>query len=373
MRSFTEDDSDTIYRNLNSIDASSSDTFHKSTQTSYDKFILGAKVDTMILRNNLKLTTDHWSCSTETKPAVNNPMDVMFILDNEVKCKYFIGLTPRQFWSLYEFLGEAKFELQYWNGKNKHSGRICKLSVYAQLFITLMRLRRGFNVYTLAHFYDVSEYLIRTVFTTWIMFIYHHFNDLRYRMFPERQKFARTLPKVFRPFKSIRASVDCTEFKCEMPRNYSQQGNLYSSYKSHCTMKCLIAVNPNGAACFVSDLYEGSITDVEIFKQCGIMNHINPNDAFLVDKGFTIQHLLLSKQATTFIPPFLGKRDKFTREEVLLTKQITKARIHVERFNERLEKFRLLDRVIPLSLTPIASQLVFVGCCIVNFQDCLCK
>ena len=50
-----------------------------------------------------------------------------------------------------------------------------------------------------------------------------------------------------------------------MPRNYSKQGNLYSSCKSHCTMKCLLAVNSNGAACFVSDLFEGSISDVDIF------------------------------------------------------------------------------------------------------------
>ena len=53
-----------------------------------------------------------------------------------------------------------------------------------------------------------------------------------------------------------------------MPRNYSQWGNLYSSCKSHGAMKCLIAVNPNGAACFMSDLFEGSISDVDIFDQC---------------------------------------------------------------------------------------------------------
>ena len=138
-------------------------------------------------------------------------------------------------------------------------------------------------------------------------------------------------------------------------------------------MKCLIAVNPNGAACFVSDLYEGSIGDVAIFEQCGILEHVNPQDAFLVDKGFTVQHLLLPKQATIFILPFLGKREKFTKGELLLTKRIAKARIHVERFNERLKRFRLIDRVIPLVLKPIASQIVFVASCLVNFQECLCK
>ena len=63
----------------------------------------------------------------------------------------------------------------------------------------------------------------------------------------------------------------------------------------------------------------------------------NPGDALLVDKGFTIQHRLLTKQTTIFIPPFLGKRDAFTKEEEMFTKQIAKARIRVERFNECLK------------------------------------
>ena len=56
-------------------------------------------------------------------------------------------------------------------------------------------------------------------------------------------------------------------------------------------MKCLIAINPNGAACFVSDLFEGSISDVDIFEHCGVLQHANLKDSFLVDKGFTVQHL----------------------------------------------------------------------------------
>ena len=86
----------------------------------------------------------------------------------------------------------------------------------------------------------------------------------------------------------------------------------------------------------------------------------------------SIQHLLLTMQATIFIPPFLGKRDAFTKEEVMLTKQIAKARIRVERFNERLKKSRIIDRIIPLNLWPISSQMVYATSCLVNFQECLC-
>ena len=170
------------------------------------------------------------------------------------------------------------------------------------------------------------------------MFLYHHFKDFKDLMFPDRHAVQHLKPKVFKYFHNNRCAIDCTEFFCEAPRNYAQQGNVYSSYKHHTTMECLIVVNLNGAACFISDLFEGSIDDVKLFNQCGIMNYINCRDCLLVDKEFTIQDLVLARQARVFIPSFLGKRDSFTKVEVILTKRIGKARIHVERFNKRLKK-----------------------------------
>ena len=42
-------------------------------------------------------------------------------------------------------------------------------------------------------------------------------------------------------------------------------------------------------------LFEGSISDVYIFDQCGILQQINAGDALRVEKVFPIQHLLLTK------------------------------------------------------------------------------
>ena len=97
-------------------------------------------------------------------------------------------------------------------------------------------------------------------------------------MFPDRDAFQHLNSKVFKYFTNIWCSVDCTEFFCEVTRNYAQQGNIYSAHKHHTTMKCLIAVNANGAACFISNLYEGSIDDVTLFSQCDILNDINTGD-----------------------------------------------------------------------------------------------
>lgn len=68
--------------------------------------------------------------------------------------------------------------------------------------------------------------------------------------------------------------------------------------------KALIAVTPNGSACFISDLYEGSVDDVAVTTKCGILDHTEPGDLLLVDRGFTIQDLLYEKQATIRIPAF---------------------------------------------------------------------
>ena len=92
-----------------------------------------------------------------------------------------------------------------------------------------------------------------------------------------------------------------------------------------------------------------------------------------MDQGFRIQDLVHEKQATIGIPPFVGNSLKLTAEEEMETKRIAKARIHIERFHEGLKKFMVIGRTIPLSLLPLASQMVYVAACLVNFQEPLCR
>ena len=133
-------------------------------------------------------------------------MDPEKILKNKAKCKYFIGLFAEQFNILFDFLEKAKYALNYWNASSQRENK-CTLgnkmppTEKDQLFIT--RLRQDFNLYTLARFYSVSESYIRKNFTAWIMFLYHHFKDLKELMFPDRDAFQHLKPKVFKYFKNI--------------------------------------------------------------------------------------------------------------------------------------------------------------------------
>lgn len=132
-----------------------------------------------------------------------------------------------------------------------------------------------------------------------------------------------------------------------------------------------MAIAPNGSIVYISDLYEGSISDRDIVEKCVFLQYISPGDMVLDSRGFTMKDLLLSRQASLNIPPFLGQRSKFTAE--LKTRRIAKARIHVQRVIERIKKFKLLSGNISLSLSPITNQMVFVASCLVNFQEPLVK
>ena len=48
------------------------------------------------------------------------------------------------------------------------------------------------------------------------------------------------------------------------------QSSTWSQYKHHNTVKFLVPCNPNGAICFVSPIFIGSISDVELAKMSGL-------------------------------------------------------------------------------------------------------
>ena len=76
----------------------------KSTQTVYGQHMLGAKIETMILRNStIAQTTNNYEILNAT-----NRMDPNIVLKDGKNTKFFIGLFPEHFKGLFAFLGPAK-------------------------------------------------------------------------------------------------------------------------------------------------------------------------------------------------------------------------------------------------------------------------
>ena len=57
------------------------------------------------------------------------------VLGSPEKSKYFIGSSPAQFWTLYDFLGPAKFNLTYWNESKGYGKKLNHLISFQLLLL----------------------------------------------------------------------------------------------------------------------------------------------------------------------------------------------------------------------------------------------
>jgi len=57
-------------------------------------------------------------------------------------------------------------------------------------------------------------------------------------------------------------------------------------------------------------------------------------------------------------PPFLKNQKQFSKEDAILSKDIAKARVHIERINQRLKTFNILRHTFPWPQIHLASDII---------------
>lgn len=249
------------------------------------------------------------------------------------------------------------------------AGRHKLLQPIDEFFLVLTRLRLGLFERDLSHRFNVSISTVSDIVITWINFLYIEMGS--WPLWIEHSVIRENLPSVFRgEYEDTIAIIDCTEFKCEVPKDPVKQSEFYSEYKSHDTFKGLIGISPHAAVTFVSQLYGGHISDREITVESGLCNFLKRGDKLMADKGFNIQDILAKYGVVLFVPP---KRKpgqiQFTEKQVLETQRIARVRIHVERAISRVKGWHIFDQVIPLSLHGSINQIWTICCLLVNFQN----
>ena len=79
---------------------------------------------------------------------------------------------------------------------------------------------------------------------------------------------------------------------------------------------------PSGAISFVSDCYEGSISDKKLVEVSGLLEKLEPGDEIMADKGFLIQDMLAPLGVRLNVPPLMKANSQMTAEDVILTKKL---------------------------------------------------
>ena len=118
----------------------------QGSQTMYSKYELSAKVETMILKNNV------FTMQLQG-PKIVTTLSYENIVQDIALMKHFTGLKPSQFEVLHDFLDDVcRLEtMNYWKSKdcpateNARTGPKADFSSREKLFICLLRLKRGFT------------------------------------------------------------------------------------------------------------------------------------------------------------------------------------------------------------------------------------
>ena len=78
-----------------------------------------------------------------------------------------------------------------------------------------------------------------------------------------------------------------------------------------------MGISPSGAIIFISQLYDGSISDKEIVVRSGILDPVSGRRGFMYStKGFTTADDLKTLNVELNIPAFLSGRYQLTKAEV---------------------------------------------------------
>ena len=135
-------------------------------------------------------------------------------------------------------------------------------------FIVLILSTSSLKVKDLAFRFGISPSVVSQYINTWICFLYHHLKEIVSQVMS-------TLPHSFKKlYPSTFAIIDGSEIFLETPSDLCMQSSTWSQYKHHNTAKFLVACTPNGAISFVSPVFVGSISDIELTRESGYLSTI---------------------------------------------------------------------------------------------------
>ena len=304
-----------------------------------------------------------------TKHRITN-----FILKGDVETALkWTGLSYTGRYNLWNFLGPAKDELKMWGRDEVYSGDMKSMTVLDQFLMTLLILRKDWNYKDVATVFDLDEQIVSSTFKTWVQFMYFKFKENQDFFFTKKEDIDKSkLPKCFqnpKEFKEVNCIIDCTEIFIQSSKSFEQQSNTFSNYKHHTTVKVLIGCHPNGAAVFCSPLFEGGTSDKQAVLKSGFLDFIQPGNSVMADRGFQdLKEEFLDKGATLITPPSMRGKNFLDLSDEFKTRSTASARIHIERFNQRMKTFLFVSGTVPQCKLNILPQAVYVCCFLANYS-----
>ena len=253
------------------------------------------------------------------------------------------------------------------------------ITCFQQYMLTLMKLRMNLTFDFLGFYFGIDPTTVSRHFKHCVNLIYCRLVPILV-VWPERESLRTSLPYVFRNggYEKTVCIIDCFEIFLEKPSRLRPSAQCYSKYKSHHTMKYLIAICPQGTISFISTGWGGRTSDKFITEHSNFLPNILPGDVVLADRGFLVKESVERCQAELKIPAFTRGKVQLDPVDIENTRSLASLRIHIERdIGVLRQKYTILQNTVPITFTDIETEndvtyldkIVSVCCGLTNVPD----
>lgn len=176
-----------------------------------------------------------------------------------------------------------------------------------------------------------------------------------------------TLPSCFQEkYPKTTCIIYCAETVMQKPYNLGSQVESYSQYKSHNTMKYLIATASCGLIMFITWEYGMNL----LFKIARFW--LLPGDKFMADRGFIVDNLLFHIRACLNIPVFTNMGAQLSKD-VTITRRVENVRTHIEKVIWHLEVYKIWVKLSQFLWLQRVNKMLLICTALVNLRDDLIK
>lgn len=177
----------------------------------------------------------------------------MFIVQatREENCYRYTGLPKEKLDLISNTVKEKASKMRYWKGsinttaqsKRKGNRGIKKLlPLWDEFVLTIIRTRKGFNVYFLADTFGITSGQVSRIYNTWVILLSEELSFLV--PWPNRGEIRKTLLERFRNYPNLRIIIDCFELFIQKAKLPSKQKITWSNYKHRNRVRLLIGITP---------------------------------------------------------------------------------------------------------------------------------
>jgi IS5 family transposase len=182
---------------------------------------------------------------------------------------------------------------------------------------------------------------------------------------PDRRP-QRSATEVLAAFPEVRLVIDAKEQRVHRPGGpHERQKPYYSGKKRAHTLKTQLAVSPSGRIESVSPSTPGSVNDVRLLRETGLLGRLAEGEAAMTDKGYEGADKG-ERAGVLLLPKKDRKRNPCTEADRARNRRIARDRIVVEHAIAQLNRFTVLRQVWRGKRLLRHSQVVRVVAVLVN-------